>query len=44
MVPEEEASEVDGLDLVEHGVLAGDLAYVVADHVQKTPAIKRSYT
>ena len=39
MTHEEEASEVDGLDLVEQRVLAGDLPDVVADHVQEAPVI-----
>ena len=37
MVPEEEAAEVDVLDLVVQGVEGGDLADVVAHQVEQAP-------
>ena len=40
-VPEEEATEVDPVDFVEHGIEAGYLADVVADDVQQAPRYVR---
>ena len=34
---EEEASKVDPLDLVKHGVQTGNLSNVIADYVEQTP-------
>ena len=36
-VPEEEAPEVDPLDLVKHGVQTRDLSNIIADDVKQTP-------